>query len=54
MFRDEANLVVKVDVLGAFLTGPWWKARKVEDAMGVVCLSAAVTANGLRIRNAIV
>lgn len=51
--RDEANLVLKVDGVGAFLMGPWWKARKAEDVMGV-CLSAAVRANGRRMRKAIV
>lgn len=51
--RDEANLVLKLFGVGAFLMGPWWKARKAVDVMGV-CLNAAVTANGRRIRNAIV
>jgi hypothetical protein len=50
--RDEANFVLKVEDAGAFLIGPWWKARKALDVMGV-CLSAAVTANGRRMRNAI-
>jgi len=45
--------VLKVDGVGAFLMGPWWKARKAVDVMGV-CLSAAVTANGRRMRKAIV
>ena len=44
---------LKVDGVGAFLMGAWWKARKAVDVMGV-CLRAAVTANGRRIRNAIV
>ena len=43
----------KVEGVGAFLMGAWWKARKAVDVMGV-CLRAAVTANGRRIRNAIV
>jgi hypothetical protein len=50
--RDEANFVVKLEGAGAFLIGPWWKARKALDVMGV-CLRAAVTANGRRMRNAI-
>jgi hypothetical protein len=50
--RDEANFVLKVEGAGAFLIGPWWKARKALDVMGV-CLRAAVTANGRRMRNAI-
>lgn len=45
--------MLKLDGAGAFLMGPWWKARKAEDVMGV-CLSADVTAKGRRIRNAIV
>lgn len=52
MLLDEANLVLKLEGAGAFLIGPWWKARNALDVMG--CFSADATANGLRIRNAIV
>ena len=45
--------MLKLEGVGAFLMGPWWKARKAVDVMGV-CLSADVTANGRRMRNAIV